>query len=163
MTRNCAISGSVGLEHWRGRVRVRESALSHVVQTSPPANLHMSCWWRRLYCYHHRHMYANCANDSWMVAVLGSSAVDMMGPVQCLSQETVSSNVERARKVQGCISWVRMVLTACGYKNARVKYGVVVVLLPFTLTRRRWLQKMYTLTPFIAVATPRAREEGSIC
>ena len=53
-------------------------------------------------------------------------------------QETVSSDVERARKVRRCSSWVRMALIACGYRNARVKYGMV-----FGLFRPR-TQKMAT-------------------
>ena len=61
------------------------------------------------------------------------SAVDMMRRPQSLSQDMVSSDVARARKV-------RTVLIACGDKAARVKYWSFFC---FALTHKRYRQKTY--------------------
>ena len=71
-------------------------------------------------------------------------AVDMMRPPQSLSlirHQTASSEVARARarKVRRYISWMRMVLIACGDKDVQVKYGLVLV--SFALAHKTHRQK----------------------
>ena len=70
-------------------------------------------------------------------------------PPQSLSQDTVSSEVARARararKVRRCISRVRMGYAACGDKDVQVEYALVLV--SFALAHKTHRQKMYADKP----------------